>query len=130
MKHVLELMDINCVLDVGANRGQFAHDLRDIGYRGYIVSFEPVISEFESLSESFAADPNWRGFPFALGEQSSTCLMNVVPKLTVLSSLLTLVQPYAVERRPVEIKRLDEMFSEAVKGIPVPRIGIPRVPTV
>ena len=49
LKSLLKILDINCVLDVGANRGQFAHELRAIGYGGDIISFEPVNREFEVL---------------------------------------------------------------------------------
>src|SRR5436309_1851618 len=41
--HVAALLDlhgINCVLDVGAHRGQFALLLRDAGYRGHVAPFE------------------------------------------------------------------------------------------
>ena len=33
LKHFLDLKDIDCVLDVGANSGQFSQNLRRIGYR-------------------------------------------------------------------------------------------------
>ena len=40
---------IKCVLDVGANVGQYVGSLRAAGYDGYVVSFEPVTSTFSSL---------------------------------------------------------------------------------
>ncbi len=43
--HIAELIkrnDINLVLDVGANIGQFGQDLRNAGYEGEIISFEPI----------------------------------------------------------------------------------------
>jgi len=42
LSQVLRRLDINCVLDVGANQGQYGLMLRGLGYSGYIVSFEPV----------------------------------------------------------------------------------------
>src|SRR5437868_7811678 len=42
LRHVLGKLSINCVLDVGANRGQFGTLLRGIGYTGWIISFEPI----------------------------------------------------------------------------------------
>ncbi len=50
--HVLQLFEhlrIDTVIDVGANRGQHALSLRNLGYTGWIYSFEPVNSIFKSL---------------------------------------------------------------------------------
>jgi len=38
----IEDREIDVVIDVGANVGQFGESLRDGGYRGRIVSFEPI----------------------------------------------------------------------------------------
>ena len=62
IKTVLDYQAINCVLDVGANRGQFAERLRRLGYRGSIISFEPVPEAYEGLTPRFRNDKRWRGF--------------------------------------------------------------------
>jgi len=122
LRTLLRRLAINCVLDVGANRGQFARDLREIGYDGHIVSFEPLPHEFKALAATFAEDARWHGVPIALGDTNSMATLNVVPNLTVLSSLLTPLSARAVETCEVTVKRLDEVFPLLVEAIPNPRV--------
>lgn len=64
---VLESLAIDCVVDAGANRGQYASMLRRLGYAGRIVSFEPVPAVYEELEGRARGDPNWFTHPLALG---------------------------------------------------------------
>ena len=50
---------INLVLDVGANSGQFGSSLREAGYTGRIVSFEPLESARKRLLAASAGDAEW-----------------------------------------------------------------------
>jgi len=123
LRRLLRALDINCVLDVGANRGQFALELRGIGYRGAIVSFEPLESEFRELERSFGGDRHWRGYCMALGERSGRATINVIPGLSVMNSLLQVAGKWPkVELREIEIRRLDEVCDEALAGIAAPRV--------
>jgi precorrin-6B methylase 2 len=45
----LEVHQINRVFDIGANIGQFASELREQGYNGKIVSFEPLPRAHKTL---------------------------------------------------------------------------------
>ena len=38
----LQYHNIDTVLDIGANKGQFAQDLLNADYKGNIISFEPL----------------------------------------------------------------------------------------
>ncbi len=121
LKRLIDLLDINCVLDVGANNGQFATELRGIGFKGWIVSFEPLQREFLRLQKTFCRDPLWRGFRVALGEKSGGAKINVIPHLTVMSSILETRSKWGdVETEDIEVKRLDEMFSTAISPLVSP----------
>ena len=63
---ILSELAIDLVLDVGANRGQYARELRAGGYGGRSLSFEPLPDAFAELAESLSPDPLWDGLPIAL----------------------------------------------------------------
>ena len=123
LKRLLESLQINCVLDVGANTGQFAEEVRGIGFRGRIVSFEPQEQEFSTLSRRFRNDHHWRGFSYALGAAPGQTAINVVLGLTVMSSLLEPKRAVAgLKAQPIEVKRLDGVFESAINGVRDPRV--------
>ena len=120
---LLEQLDIDLVLDVGANQGQFSSELRAIGYKGFIVAFEPVQSAYHILQKRFANDEHWLGYNFALGDESSTTQINV-PCETTMSSLLDFVdENRQIEKQQVEVKKLDDIFDEITRAAK-PKTGI------
>ena len=56
---LLRQEQINLVLDVGANTGQFSDKLWAGGYRGRIISFEPLASPHAELRSKAERYPNW-----------------------------------------------------------------------
>ncbi len=126
---VLSRYGINCVLDVGADVGDYARRLRRDGYRGRIVSFEPVGASFEELERRSHADPGWRVVRTALGAESGLRRINVA-RDTPFSSFLP-PNRYGLEQlssesavahqATVEVRRLDELYAECVDGIRAPR---------
>ena len=59
LKRFLSEFEIDCVFDVGANSGQYAEMLREIGYRGAIVSFEPIPSLAADMRKKAQRDGKW-----------------------------------------------------------------------
>jgi len=110
--HIFSNEGIDTVLDIGANRGQFAERIRSGGYRGKIVSFEPNLDAHAVLERASRRDPNWTvAEPFALGDVAGTAML-AIPDDFSLGSILSLVGPQYVKQQPTEIKRLDEVVRE------------------
>ena len=69
-KNKLKLLtshQVNCILDVGANEGQYALKLRKYGYKGKIISFEPQLDTFKKLEANAQRFSNWTTHHYALG---------------------------------------------------------------
>lgn len=83
---------ISVVVDVGANVGEYGQSLRRTGYKGRIVSYEPMRAAFEALEARAAGDPKWLCRPVALGGEAGTADLHVTAD-RVSSSLLTQLPP-------------------------------------
>ncbi|MBC2902395.1 FkbM family methyltransferase [Streptomyces cupreus] len=71
-------MDIDAVVDVGANVGQYAIGLRQAGFQGDIISFEPVLASFQELARNAARDPRWHCRNIALGSRRHIAEIHVL----------------------------------------------------
>jgi len=74
---LLQDRQIDLVFDVGANNGGWANGLRDLGYTGRIVSFEPLSDAFASLQARCAADGAWQAVRTALGDAVGVAELHV-----------------------------------------------------
>lgn len=78
LRDLFSLYQIDCVLDVGGNLGQFRDLLRDaVGWEGLILSFEPVRKYVNHLRERCAIESTWHVFDFALGSEAGMATINV-----------------------------------------------------
>jgi FkbM family methyltransferase len=116
---VLAADHIDLVLDVGANSGHYARLLRAAGYRGAIVSFEPLSGSYERLAARAQDDPLWTCHKLALGDEAKRAAINVAGN-SLSSSLLEMTElheahapgsaPVATET--ITMTRLDDIADE------------------
>lgn len=111
-QRLLEKERIDLVLDVGAHIGEYGSALRENGYRGRIVSFEPEASNFARLAERTAADAAWEIERFALSDADGQAELGVadvfsslLPANDRLTSVFSRAKPES--RQTVELRRLD-----------------------
>ena len=117
---LIELLGIDCIVDVGAHRGQYRDFLRDdVGYDGLIVSFEPLPALAAKLAERARSDRRWIVEPFALGRESGFATINVMASDTF-SSFLAPSQARTrlfdrgnavVDRQRVPVRTLDAAMA-------------------
>lgn len=122
MRLLLNYHKIDLVLDVGANIGQFATFLRDIGYSGKIVSFEPLSSAYSQLKKATAKDVLWELAPrTAIGDADSEITINL-SKNSQSSSVLKMLDlhlqaaPEAVyvDTEVVKLSKLDTVAQDYI----------------
>ena len=90
----LHAMDINTVLDIGANTGQFASMMHRILPQSDIYSFEPLADCFERLEKEMAHIKQFRAFQCALGDEDDEVEMHR-SAFSPSSSLLSMKQLHA-----------------------------------
>ncbi|KRF34300.1 FkbM family methyltransferase [Nocardioides sp. Soil805] len=84
---LLKHLGIRDLLDVGANTGQYAHEVRFHGYDGRLWSFEPVAAPYEELVRSTQADPGWQAFNLAVSDYPAELLLHVSRDSTFSSAI-------------------------------------------
>ena len=120
ISRVISDLGISLILDVGANRGQFAQSMRDIGYQGTILSFEPVAEQFDALQQAAQGDEKWRVFNVAAGDVNGARTINVMRSSVFSSFNRPSVESTAafgadnevVGQREVGVRRLDGLIDE------------------
>ena len=120
-KKMLETYQINLVLDIGANIGQYGEELREIGYKGKIISFEPLSTAFKTLIKRSEGDPAWEIHNFALGDKNETASINIAGN-SYSSSLLDILPSHKksapgsvyIGHEEIKVKTLDDIYSDVV----------------
>jgi FkbM family methyltransferase len=110
---------IEHVFDVGANAGQYARELRALGYAGHVRSFEPLSAAYAQLAAAAATDPLWEVVQVALGERDGQAELHVAGNSfsSSLREMLPLHREHAPESayvgsEVVPVRRLDALVAE------------------
>jgi len=128
LRDLFRLVEIDCVLDVGANVGQYRDLLRhEVDYKGNIVSFEPIRELADAMRKRGEPDQNWIVENCALGAATGTALFNVMATTTFSSFL----QPTSsstkrfekvntvCDRISVAVRTLDDLLPDLVTSLNV-----------
>jgi FkbM family methyltransferase len=128
---LLTTHQVDLVIDVGANSGQYATALRQAGYRGRIVSFEPLREPYACLAAAAAEDETWDCWQLALGRGQGVAHVNVSED-TRNSSLLPVGERHlravpdsrTLDVETVSMGRLDTMWPEIARDARRPYLKI------
>jgi FkbM family methyltransferase len=115
--------NINCVIDIGANVGQYASELRELGYKETILSFEPLTDAYKDLEARSYNDQKWLTFNTAVGNEDTESLINV-SEMSVSSSILSMNENFIkdayskanyIRTEKIVIKKLDTILDTELK---------------
>ena len=116
---ILNHFNIDLVLDVGANIGQTRDQLRNLGYKKKILSFEPLSKEHEILKFKSKNDHKWTIYDkCAIGNTIDKKHINV-SKNSYSSSILSILPSHLeiapeskyIDKEEVKIITLDSIFD-------------------
>jgi FkbM family methyltransferase len=117
-------LGIDLLIDVGANKGQYAVSRRKSGYKGEILSFEPLSSAHAKLLVLAREDPRWTiADRMAIGDRSGEIIINLAGN-SESSSVLPMLKTHlaaAPESRyiateSVPLRRLDDILEPTAVG--------------
>ncbi len=115
---IMDNHKIDTILDVGANTGQYGLLMRELGYTGKLISFEPMKKAFQELENNAKSDSSWITINHALGHKDGRSVINISNN-SFSSSILEMLPTHEnsaptskyVAKEEIEIKKLDSVFD-------------------
>jgi FkbM family methyltransferase len=113
-------LGVTCCLDVGANTGGFAQELRRRGFAGSLISLEPRREAHAALTAAAAGVAGWHiAQPVALGAREGEAIIHIAGN-EASSSLLPMLPRHEAGapgsayrgQQPVRVRRLDDVIAE------------------
>ena len=124
LRRLFDEFQIDALIDVGANEGQYALSARkDAGFAGHIFSFEPNPAVFAILSAKAAHDRAWHVYNIALSDFDGMTEFHIMAahQFSSLARPAELLDPVFKSRNHVEntvetqCRRLDGLLDELLK---------------
>ena len=113
-EHVISGLRLSTIVDIGANRGQFALCARRLYPQAHIFSFEPLRIPAEVYKRVFVADDRTQLFNKAIAPRSGAAQMHV-SRWDVSSSLLPIGQLQHDNFPFTEESRLEEVSTSTLE---------------
>lgn len=132
LRTALDHFEVDLVLDVGANTGQFAAELRSAGYKGAFISFEPLADAHKLLEATAAGDAKWNVYKrTAVGDRDGEVEINVAGN-SVSSSVLPMTRLHSaaaagsayVGKETVPITTMDTIATNVLSDSSQPFLKI------
>lgn len=116
---LLKYLTINRIFDVGANAGQYAATMRKLGFKEFMVSFEPVSDAFSMLKKRTLHDKKWSAVNTAIGDFDGEIFINIAANLQS-SSILEMLPSHIksapdsvyLKKERIKIKKLDSIIDD------------------
>lgn len=115
---LFDLLGVDLVIDIGANAGQYATRLRhEVGYRGAIVSVEPIPEMIEYINRARQNDPDWYLEPLAISDRNGTVTFNVMNDLQCSSLVMPDNSETSLFARQTTVERQITVRSESLDAL-------------
>jgi FkbM family methyltransferase len=88
---LLKILEIDFVIDIGANEGQWATSILKSGFSGSILSFEPESRAFSLLKTNSSKASNWEVQNLAISDKEGMRKLNVASNDALSSSFFELL---------------------------------------
>ncbi|HVI25616.1 MAG TPA: FkbM family methyltransferase [Xanthomonadaceae bacterium] len=117
LARMLQHNEVNLVIDVGANVGQYARRLRQAGYAGRILSFEPLLEAHARLLALSRNDPHWTVGPrVAIGDREHEVELHISGN-SVSSSVLEMLDSHIAAAPGSEYVATERVSMATLDGL-------------
>jgi FkbM family methyltransferase len=112
----LSYLSLDTVLDIGGNIGQYGSALRASGFKGRIISCEPLSDAYPHLERRASGDAGWTALNTAVGTEPGEIEINVSAN-SYSSSILPMTDAHSLAAPGSEYVRAEKVAMTTVTEI-------------